>query len=181
MAIESRLTAARGTSALLWMIVAGALLTTLLATPSLLAQEAGEGAAAQAAPAPAASEVPVTPIEPRGHSEAFLETIRNEDEAVRTSAAETLMAGSLIAQRDPEAASKIGAQVVALEGLFGVPIGFERLREERFGESLLRLLYVSKYQQAPIMWEFFYYRPDGEWSLINVNIQRGFGLLRNNP
>ncbi len=183
MTIESRLSAARRTSALSWMIALGWCLAVLLAPPNLLAQEPVAEVAEGAAPADAEAASPATaaPIEPRGHSETFLDALRSDDEAVRTGAAETLMAGSLIAQRDGEAAKKIGDQVVALEGLFGVPVGFERLREDRFGESLLRLLYVAKYQQAPIMWEFFYYRPAGEWSLINVNIQRGFGLLRNNP
>ena len=48
---------------------------------------------------------------------------------------------------------------------YGTPLGSEFVREEKAGESLLRLVYLAKYQKTGMRWFFVFYRGEKGWVL----------------
>jgi hypothetical protein len=53
---------------------------------------------------------------------------------------------------------------------FGKPLGeVEFIREELVGRSLLRLIYLEKFERNAIVWRMTYYRPNQEWFLHTLS------------
>ena len=52
--------------------------------------------------------------------------------------------------------------------IYGKIVGFELYRQDKFGESLVRLLYVQRFEKHPIVWKFWVYRPSGTWQVDTV-------------
>lgn len=48
---------------------------------------------------------------------------------------------------------------------FGACIGQEFIREDRVGESLLRLVYIQKFERHAMRWVFIFYRNNEGWVL----------------
>jgi len=48
---------------------------------------------------------------------------------------------------------------------FGTRQGFEFVREERVGESLLRITQIQKYERHLTRWVFYFYRTNSGWVL----------------
>ena len=51
----------------------------------------------------------------------------------------------------------------------GSPIGFERIAQKAYGTSIVRLIYVAKYAEVAIVWNFYFYRASHGWDLRNFN------------
>ena len=62
--------------------------------------------------------------------------------------------------------------------IYGNILGVEKIREENVGTSILRLVYVLKLEKAPIVWEFYFYKPKADWFLGNIIFNDQFSLLR---
>jgi hypothetical protein len=52
--------------------------------------------------------------------------------------------------------------------VYGKILGFELYRQEKFGESLVRLLYIQRFEKHPIVWKFWVYKPKGTWQVNTV-------------
>jgi hypothetical protein len=61
--------------------------------------------------------------------------------------------------------------------IYGEVIGYEFLREETFGDSVVRLVYLLKSEKHPTVWEFYFYKPKTEWFLSNILFNDQFQLL----
>jgi hypothetical protein len=48
---------------------------------------------------------------------------------------------------------------------FGSRQGVEFVREERVGESVLRIIQIQKYERHPTRWVFYFYRTNSGWVL----------------
>jgi hypothetical protein len=67
-----------------------------------------------------------------------------------------------------EVAYKSQREVATLA--FGKPLGeVEFVREEFVGNSLLRLIYLEKFERNAIVWRLTYYRPNGQWFLHTLS------------
>ncbi len=78
-----------------------------------------------------------------------------------------LFAGTSIASK-PQAVALLKNQTATVRSLYGKVLGYERLSSRTFGDSVVRLLYILKYEVSPIVFEFYFYRVSGEWILVKV-------------
>ena len=90
---------------------------------------------------------------------------------------DTLLAGSGIPAMKPQGVETLKTQTASGLPILGKILGFEKLREETFGTSIVRLVYVLKSEKAPTIWEFYFYKPQKNWFLANVLFNDQFQLL----
>jgi hypothetical protein len=88
-----------------------------------------------------------------------------------------LFSGSGIPATKPQAVDMLKTQTASGLPMFGKVLGFERIREEKFGASIVRLVYVLNSEKAPTIWEFYFYKPQANWFLANVLFNDQFQLL----
>jgi hypothetical protein len=88
-----------------------------------------------------------------------------------------LFSGSGIPAMKPQAVDMLKTQTASGLPMFGKVLGFERITEEKFGTSIVRLVYVLKSEKGPTIWEFYFYKPQTNWFLANVLFNDQFQLL----
>jgi hypothetical protein len=88
-----------------------------------------------------------------------------------------LFLGSSIPSSKPQAVQMLKTQTSSGLPLYGSILGFEKVREESFGASVIRLVYILKSEIAPTVWEFYFYKPKGTWFLANIIFNDQFQLL----
>lgn len=62
-------------------------------------------------------------------------------------------------------ASQAMLQVPVMEARFGKSIGYEFISESRAGDSVLKYVYLQKFEKHAIVWQFVFYRPGQAWIL----------------
>ncbi len=87
-----------------------------------------------------------------------------------------LFAGTSIASK-PQAVALLKNQTATVRSLYGKVLGYERVSSRTFGGSVVRLLYIMKYEVHPIVFEFYFYRVSREWILVKVQFNDQFSLL----
>lgn len=68
-------------------------------------------------------------------------------------------------------------QTASMLAALGSPLGFEFVKEQRYGDSVIRVVYILKYDKGPIMWEFYFYKPKSDWILINMEFNDRLSIL----
>lgn len=48
---------------------------------------------------------------------------------------------------------------------FGKPVGYELLYEKEVGQSLLKVVYLYRFERHATVWNFYFYRGSGGWVL----------------
>jgi len=111
---------------------------------------------------------------PAQKAEKFLQMIQNGkiDQAY-----DMLLLGSSIPSSKPQAVQMLKTQTSSGLPLYGSILGFEKIREENFGTSVIRLVYIIKSELAPTAWEFYFYKPKGSWFLANIRFNDQFQFL----
>ena len=71
-----------------------------------------------------------------------------------------LFAGSPVPKLRPEETDMIKEQTRSTLTDYGKILGYDLIREEKFGGSVLRLVYLLKSEVVPTVWEFFFYKPN---------------------
>ena len=89
-----------------------------------------------------------------------------------------LFVGSQIPAQKPQAVDALKRQTASGLPIYGNVLGVELIREEKFGESIVRLVYVLKSDMAQTVWEFYFYKPKAEWFLGNILFNDEYNLLR---
>lgn len=74
-------------------------------------------------------------------------------------------------------AAGIRSRTEAALPTYGKALGIELLREEQFGPSLSRLVYMIKSERHPTLWEFYFYKPANRWFVAEVNFSEKFTML----
>lgn len=82
-----------------------------------------------------------------------------------------LFKGSGIFESKPQEILTVKSQTKMAMGLFGTPIGLEKVREENFSPSLKRLVYIQKFETFPVAWEFYFYKPKDKWVINTINFK----------
>jgi len=59
----------------------------------------------------------------------------------------------------------------------GRSFGYELVRKEAYGRSIVRLLYVLKFDQSALVWEFYFYKPKDRWIVLKVDYGYDLRLL----
>jgi hypothetical protein len=112
--------------------------------------------------------------EPREFVEEFFAYVK---EGKVSQGYDILFAGSGIPPMKPQAVDMLKTQTASGLPMYGKILGFEKIREEKFGISIIRLVYVLKSDKAPTIWEFYFYKPQASWFLGNVLMNDQFQLL----
>ena len=61
----------------------------------------------------------------------------------------------------------------------GEPRGHEFIREQKGGQSLVKLTYLAKFQKAPAVATFLWYEVDGNWLILDLKFDsRPFALQK---
>jgi hypothetical protein len=60
---------------------------------------------------------------------------------------------------------KLTMQQPMMAQRFGKNIGHEFIREEKVGQSLLRVVYIHRFEKHAMRWSFYFYRGSAGWNL----------------
>ena len=107
-------------------------------------------------------------------AEKFLQTIV---EGRVDKAYDELFKDSPIMKLKPQAIDVTKQQTNMLVGLYGKKLGFEFIKKQTYGNSIIRLLYIIKTENIPITFEIYFYKPSSKWLPASVNFEDTFVLL----
>jgi hypothetical protein len=65
----------------------------------------------------------------------------------------------------------------AVLNTYGELLGYEFVKQQEYGDSVVRLVYVLKCEQVPLIWEFYFYKPVSDWTLVNIAFDTKYDLL----
>lgn len=82
----------------------------------------------------------------------------------------TSLTKGTVLEREPATLTSLKSSTSEAQKLFGAFRGYEILSVEEVGIHMLRVSCVSLGELFPLSWKFFYYRPDGEWRLIDIRV-----------
>ena len=104
------------------------------------------------------------PLTPTGIAETFLAHLgKGEIEQ----GYRQLFTGSPLAAQ-PTQLQMLKSQTESAFSIHGKALGFELYKQDKFGESLVRLIYVQRLEKHPLVWKFWVYRPGSEWQINGV-------------
>jgi hypothetical protein len=98
---------------------------------------------------------------------------RRAAEGVVASAAAGNLTGALKAFRDFSVLpaneldvmeAQVGTQLAPILQRFGSPTGYELVKEDKLGSSLVRYVYLVKHEKAALRWMFVFYRAERGWT-----------------
>jgi hypothetical protein len=64
-----------------------------------------------------------------------------------------------------------------LEPIVGQSVGYEFIRSEKVGDSLLKLVYIEKTEKQAVPWQFIFYKTPAGWALSSLNNQADLNVL----
>ena len=91
---------------------------------------------------------------------------------------DALFNGSNIQARKPDAIAVLKRQSEMGASLYGKTLGCDLIDAKDFGTSVKRFVYVQKLEKYLLVWEFFYYKADRDWTLADVRFSDKLDLLR---
>lgn len=106
--------------------------------------------------------------------ETFLQRVATPES---DSAVEKLFAGSGIIQLKPQTIITFKGQIKMAMGLYGTQTGIEKVREDDISPSLKRLIYIQKFEDLPVAWEFYFYKRKDMWVINTLNFRDEVGLI----
>jgi hypothetical protein len=110
-------------------------------------------------------------------SERVEEFLRQVTTSESDKAMDRLFAGSGFAESKPQDIVTLKSQTKMAMGLYGLPLGIEKIREEDLSPSLKRLVYLQKFEKYPVAWEFYFYKPKDDWVINTLNFKDQIGPL----
>jgi hypothetical protein len=69
-------------------------------------------------------------------------------------------------------------QVAMISTLFGKHIGVEEYSNELLTPSITKIVKVEKFENHPVVWEFFFYKPHDKWIISKGTFNDQFGSLK---
>jgi hypothetical protein len=73
------------------------------------------------------------------------------------------------------------AQWPVVRANFGSPLAAEFVREVRAGSSLVRYVYLQKFERHAIVWLFTFYRPADRWILSSLSFSDDLEAMLSSP
>ena len=113
------------------------------------------------------------PAQPKLSAEAFLTSVQNSD---IIGAYDRLFSGSPFPKDKPHDYAHLKSQTQTTMQRFGHVVGFDFIKEEEFGPSIVKLLYALRFEKQPIIWEFYFYMPKESWIVVSVKLDENFSL-----
>jgi len=72
-----------------------------------------------------------------------------------------------ITKNNQEGIKNMEDRLEQLMSYIGVYSGYELVKEEKIGRSLIVYHYLVRYERQPILFKFIFYKADEQWSLYN--------------
>lgn len=73
--------------------------------------------------------------------------------------------------------AQYGSQANTVLQRFGAPVGYELLREEPLGTSLVRYTFLVRHEKAPLRWLLTFYRAEKGWVVTDFNFDGNVAAL----
>ena len=80
-------------------------------------------------------------------------------------------------QQKIQALTMIKQQLASLTPLYGKMLGSEELSQEELTPSLIRIVQVAKHELHPVIWEFYFYKPQNKWIISQVMFVDQFQIV----
>jgi hypothetical protein len=74
-------------------------------------------------------------------------------------------------------AAQFNSQLPTFTPRYGKPAGFEYIRDQQVGTSLLRFQYIAKYERSATRWIFVFYRTATGWVLTDFKFDGNVSAL----
>lgn len=103
--------------------------------------------------------------EPTRQAEDFFLTLIEGD---INGAYDEIFAGSGIMEAKPQEVQLLKSQTQSAFEIYGKAFAFEIIHNEQLSASLIRLVYLLKFEYLPLTWEFYFYKPRDNWKLSNI-------------
>lgn len=65
----------------------------------------------------------------------------------------------------------------AVQARFGDNAGYEFIETQRVGKSLIRHIYLQKFMNHSLRWQFTFYKPDDKWRVNSLTFDDKIGEL----
>ena len=76
-----------------------------------------------------------------------------------------------------EMMKKMKSQLPTIARYLGKTVGVEFIKEETAGDSLMRVSYIQKFEQAPFRWVFYFYKTRDGWALTAIKFDEKISSL----
>ncbi len=116
----------------------------------------------------ALSAMPALAQAPRAQAENFLATLQRGQVGP---AYAKLFEGSNIGANQAQSIARATQGTLAP---LGRVLGYDLVREESFGASLARLVYLLRSERHVTVWQFYFYKPGNRWFVAEVNLSEKF-------
>ena len=90
---------------------------------------------------------------------------------------DALFIGSSLPKVKPQAIALMKRQTSTALSLYGPIVGVELVKSEKYGNSLVKLVYLLKFNNLPTVWRLYFYKPKDHWFLTNVVFNDRYNLL----
>ncbi|HHW60262.1 MAG: hypothetical protein WBL11_06340 [Bacteroidales bacterium] len=84
----------------------------------------------------------------------------------------------IIIQKNAEEITQIKLRLSAITAMLGEYHGYEKIREQKYGESLVVVTYMLKYSYQPLFYTFTLYYPNNKWQLQTIKFDDKISDLR---
>ena len=74
-----------------------------------------------------------------------------------------LYASNPVMQQKIQALTMLKQQLGTVSALYGNLLGNENVSIENLSPSLIRIVQLAKYDIHPVVWEFYFYKPNKKW------------------
>ena len=87
-----------------------------------------------------------------------------------------LLTGTTLADR-AKAIDQQKQQTSELFNTYGRLLDKELVKKQKYGKSLVRLVYIMKCEKMPLIWEFYYYKAEDQWKMISLKLRDDLDTL----
>jgi len=105
----------------------------------------------------------------------FLEMVQ---EKKVNEAFEMLFEGSVIQSTKTEAVEELKTSVLSKMDQYGNVVGSEIILRERISKTIFRVVGVLEANDLPIVFDMYFYKPNGDWRLINISMNDRVDLIK---
>ena len=84
-----------------------------------------------------------------------------------------------IIEAKPQQVQMLKAQTKTAVNMYGNLLDYEFIKQQKYGDCIVRLVYVLKSERMPFTWEFYFYKAKevSNWELVNIKFSDEYDLL----
>jgi hypothetical protein len=79
----------------------------------------------------------------------------------------------------PQEVQMLKAQTKTAVNIYGNLLDYEFIKQQRYGDCIVRIVYVLKSERMPFTWEFYFYKAKkvSNWELVNIKFSDEYDIL----